>query len=515
MKKLMRRMLSVVAAVAMVLTMAMPVMAATITVENPSSTANYTAYKIFDAKVNSTDTTKVAYTISTINPWFNTVTGKTEDTFANTYTANGLTFTKSGNDENVYTVTVTANSDFSAATFATTLNNALHATTGAVSDTGIRGTVDEDGTVTINTGNDTGYYFIDTTLGSLCSLVTPGTSQKLYEKNSVPSVTDKDVKKDGAADTEYSGAINGNVGDKFNFKVTVNTGTVPSNAYYTDKSSLNNKSGIDTDFVVTDKLGAGFTLATATNAFVVTTDGDTTNWVNGTDYTVSTAAGTGDDEGKTIITITLKSAKLATLAKNKDITIKYDATLNENAIGSGATNEAGTKTTETYTYSFDLKKIDGSTNAALKGVKFTLTDANGNYYKVVSGNTDVDEKVFPDKTERQIETDNDGKITFSGLAAGTYTLTEVSTLDGYNLLTSPLKITVTASADQKTATIAAVDKDNKPVGSISGTELTVENNQGSILPSTGGMGTTIFYVLGAALVIGAGVVLVTRRRLSR
>jgi len=97
-------------------------------------------------------------------------------------------------------------------------------------------------------------------------------------------------------------------------------------------------------------------------------------------------------------------------------------------------------------------------------------------------------------------------INVRGLAAGTYTLTEKSTSDGYNIMTTPITVTIDAEGNATIGTqenVAALD-------SI----ITVNNLSGTVLPSTGGIGTTIFYIVGAILVIGAGVVLVTRRRMD-
>ena len=142
-------------------------------------------------------------------------------------------------------------------------------------------------------------------------------------------------------------------------------------------------------------------------------------------------------------------------------------------------------------------------------------------------------------------TDSDGHLYFAGLKAGDYTLTEVIAPDGYNLLTKPITITVSAKyVDDQGNEItgedidkiaaakcvwSAKDGDNNELTLVNMTsgekeaeaekvnqvlQITVKNNKGTVLPSTGGIGTTIFYVLGAILVIGAGVVLITRRRME-
>jgi fimbrial isopeptide formation D2 family protein/LPXTG-motif cell wall-anchored protein len=108
-------------------------------------------------------------------------------------------------------------------------------------------------------------------------------------------------------------------------------------------------------------------------------------------------------------------------------------------------------------------------------------------------------------------TDANGVAVFNGLNVGTYTLTEVIAPNGYNLLKDPINITITwteAGGFAVTgATMDTTDPDHPFV-------ITVNNMSGATLPSTGGIGTTIFYVLGAILAIGAGVILVTRRRMG-
>ena len=87
---------------------------------------------------------------------------------------------------------------------------------------------------------------------------------------------------------------------------------------------------------------------------------------------------------------------------------------------------------------------------------------------------------------------------------GTYYLTETKQPDGYNKLTSPVKIGITK--DGKITVGTETITSENPVK--------VENKSGSLLPSTGGMGTTLFYIFGAILVIGSGVVLITKKRMK-
>ncbi len=113
----------------------------------------------------------------------------------------------------------------------------------------------------------------------------------------------------------------------------------------------------------------------------------------------------------------------------------------------------------------------------------------------------------------EIATDADGMILYKGLAAGTYILTETDTVDGYNMLTSPITVTITPDAENPEEYTVTITGDGASIADDS-IVITIENNSGTLLPSTGGIGTRIFYIVGAILVIGAGVVLVPKRKVD-
>ena len=127
----------------------------------------------------------------------------------------------------------------------------------------------------------------------------------------------------------------------------------------------------------------------------------------------------------------------------------------------------------------------------------------------------------------QITTPDSGVIVVKGVKTGNYEIKEVTAPAGYNKLTDPVTVEAVKTSSTSTHTTVYLDKDGNVVdenskvievkvdiNTIAATAVVVVNKAGTELPSTGGMGTTIFYVLGAVLVVGAGVLLVTKKRMS-
>ncbi len=200
-----------------------------------------------------------------------------------------------------------------------------------------------------------------------------------------------------------------------------------------------------------------------------------------------------------------------------------------------STGETPKDIVTSFTYQLNVTKVDGKDeNVKLKDARFAL-------YRLVNGTEkeyvtiDADNKVsgwqdtLPTVTINQgtaeektvngnIVTDVNGKMSVIGLDAGTYYLTECVAPDGYNLLDKDVKIKITAvySDDGKTITDLTVTVDDVKTtdGDVASGELEVivENFSGIELPSTGGIGTTIFYTLGGLLAVGAVVLLVTKKR---
>lgn len=124
-------------------------------------------------------------------------------------------------------------------------------------------------------------------------------------------------------------------------------------------------------------------------------------------------------------------------------------------------------------------------------------------------------KTYPVVT--QVTSDSNGAFSFGGLKDGTYYLHEIKAPAGYNKLDKPRKIEIIPEFNEDgKLTDVKYKLDDEEVTANEGQTvvIAIENNKGSTLPSTGGMGTTILYIVGAVLVVGAGVVLFTKRRMS-
>ena len=243
----------------------------------------------------------------------------------------------------------------------------------------------------------------------------------------------------------------------------------------------------------------------------------------------------------------------ANLSAGKTITITYKAILNEFAVIGVAgnpnkmyvefsNNPNGTGNGKTpddinivFTYKTVFNKVDGE-QKPLTGADFTLykkvvdaTETDGyRWVDVTALNTGTDaknpSKVKSDKTNGT-ETVKDCVFTFSGLDAGDYKLEEIATPPGYNSI-NPIEFTITAthqleSADPRVTALTGTDghefnmtpvKDgNNFTGEL---DANIVNQSGATLPSTGGIGTTIFYVVGGVLVLAAIILLVTKKRMS-
>lgn len=346
---------------------------------------------------------------------------------------------------------------------------------------------------------DLGYYLVDSTTGTICSIDTTNNEVTIKEKNGVPSVK-KEVQEDS---TSVWGTSNtADIGDTVNFKTTI-----------TAQAGAQN-------YVLHDKMSDGLTFENAVNAVTVKiqksgTSGETL--VDSSNYEVKTL---GFSSGDTCtFHVEFKQAFCDDLANGDQIIIYYSAKLNDNAkiktdenknetwLGYGDNNFTTHETTTTYTYEIPVFKYTietASTQKPLAKAVFKLSkESDGTETIKIKQKTGESNVYLVDSnaTTTEITTDSTGRFTIQGLDAGTYYLTETKQPDGYNKLTSPITININENGQ--------ITVDGTTV-----TQVEVENKSGSLLPSTGGRGTTLFYILGAILVVGSGVVLITKKRMK-
>ncbi|MGE9948248.1 SpaH/EbpB family LPXTG-anchored major pilin [Coprococcus catus] len=330
---------------------------------------------------------------------------------------------------------------------------------------------------------DAGYYLITSTNGNLAIVdTTPTNPAATVNEKNVDHTLDKKVQEDSQAEAEGNGWGKSNsaqIGDTVNFQTTI-----------TLKKGAKN-------VVMHDKMGNGLTFSGANRVAIA-------GLTKGTDYTVVTTGLYDECDFEIQFTQTY----LDSLTADTTLTVTYSAVLNKDAdITAGEKNDAkltwgdasNTEWSETVTKTYQFEVLKYAANdkekSPLAGATFQLQDANGNVVKLIKVSDTVYRVANGDETGAvdSFTTVASGKIVIKGVDLDEYTLVETAAPAGYNKLKDPVDVTV-----------------------LNTNALTVEvsNATGTELPSTGGMGTTIFYVVGAILVISAAVLLVTRKRMS-
>lgn len=346
-----------------------------------------------------------------------------------------------------------------------------------------------------------GYYLVDSSAGSLCGLDTTAKEVTIEEKNGVPSV---DKKVSSTETGNYDTSNTASIGDTVYFKTTITAQPGAQN------------------YVLHDKMTDGLTF----NNKVEVKKGESP--VATSDYTLKTSDFTDDCTFEIVFGQTFCDD----LQKDEKITVTYSATLNENAVignvdkntnetwlkyGDSQSTQPKTTTTKTFemnVFKFYKDKKNSDKETGLAGATFKLTkdsqDAENIGFVKTSNKTATNDVYRVAKkgeagTVTTITSPNSGEFTIQGLGAGTYYLTETQQPAGYNKLANAIKVTINANGQvqvEEDGTVKDVDR------------VEVENKTGTVLPSTGGAGTTMIYLIGGALVLGSGVVLVTKRRVK-
>ena len=443
----------------------------------------------------------------------------------------------------------------------------------------------ETGTTLINGNNQmvSGYYLIVDTTKNVsgnqvynAALLQATSNVEIQVKTDKPEVTKKIVESGNKVD--YNNTA---IGTLVNYNISSN---VPDVTQYKNYK-----------FKVVDTLSKGLTYNAG--SLSISINGTT---VPAKNYQTTVSGGNGE---ATVITILFKDCKTYFAGKaGQTLEITYNATLNEHAVigvsgndnkvkleYSANPNEVGEgdefndddvkgETPEdkviTYVTGIKITKVDGSNNEPLTGAQFQITGekleqglvvgyefveaADGTYYRLKDGGytttapTDSTTDKYADTETKYNKVDKTGLTTLkketvdfvaevgengilsvAGLSAGTYVIKEIKAPDGYNILKDDITLVITcntadlnASSDRLTqndctwtlvktvngTSQTLTSKDNFDAGLFA---FDIQNNQGAELPETGGIGTTIFYIVGGILVVGAAILLVTKKRMSK
>ena len=391
---------------------------------------------------------------------------------------------------------------------------------------------------------DDGYYLVVDTTADVGAggaynkaLLQVVGSINITAKTDAPTV-EKKVKEGNA----YGDVADCNIGDSVEFQLI---GSVPDMSRY------------DTyKYIFHDTLSTGLTAPEQGKIKVYLSADKNLDTTTDTDVTSSFLVAVDNQK----ITVSCNNIKSITgIAKDQHIIVAYSATLNNSAVigldgntnsvkleysnkpdqsGSGNTDNTGNTPEDkviVFTYELDTTKVDGQNNTQkLAGAKFVLLNSDATKVaKITNGKFDgwqnlhaagADSKItWADNTV--LTSDDDGLFKVTGLDEGTYKLREIVAPAGYNMLENDITVVITATIsttwDGQNANTALtkleVTADTKAgTGNVNTgiAGITVENNKGATLPETGGMGTTLFYVLGGVLVVGAVVLLITKKRMG-
>lgn len=353
--------------------------------------------------------------------------------------------------------------------------------------------------------------------GAICSIGTTAPNAVIKEKNSKPTI-EKEV---------YEGSNSGysndaGIGDTVNFH---------TNIYVTD--------GNPTNYILHDTMTKGLKFdSTSVKVYLHRDRAGSANIFSGyltadTDYELVTS--TSDK-------CTFEIKFLKPLMPYDSIQVTYSATVtadaeigttgndNDTVLEYGNKNYTEHSSTKTYVWEmgvhkftkinnvdtplenaeFQLYKKDGENK---QYAKFAETGTNTSIYKLTGWTGNAEEAAT------KVKTPANGNIKFEGLDAGTYYLEETDAPEGYNTLTDPIEVIIERTLPKDSAEAAIFSGQAIKYGQTKDTTGTdhlvpVENNRGTTLPSTGGIGTTIFYIVGGGLMVAAAILLITKKRME-
>lgn len=487
--KHMKRFMALFAALALVLAMAVPAFAdegttpatatGSITINDTVDGTKYEVYRIFDLESYDKDAGKYSYKLS----------AKWKDAEFASFAGASEYFTINANDY----VEWKTDKQNDGAGFAELAKKFLAGHTDLEKDGEATATGDTAKVVNLQLG----YYLINTSLGSLCALNTTDPDATLNEKNGVPDV-DKKIVENGTQKSEN----NAKIGDIVNYQTTITA-----------------KRG-NTNYVLHDKMSEGLTY----NADAAVYGEDGTTPLNTKYYTITTASdGCAFHVNFTEEFVNHVNATCTSASNSVTVVVKYSATLNEKAKVATApadatnvnTNKAKLqynngsyseeKTTTTRTYEFDLIKYN-SAGQLLDGAEFELHDGD-TALKFVYDETTKTYTVSNATDASKTIAAHGGKVTIKGLKNTTYTLKETKAPKGYNQIKNGVPVDLTQGSIKTTYTSGTTY--NTTDGGYG-----VLNNAGTTLPGTGGIGTTIFYLIGGGLMVAAAVLLIAKKRME-
>ena len=355
---------------------------------------------------------------------------------------------------------------------------------------------DTEGNVTLTySGLDLGYYLVESNVGALCSLDTTNSTAKIAEKNSQPTLV-KNIYELNTNNPVKS--TTANIGDSIHYHVQITVGQGANNYVFYDKIASGLK--YHENNIVPFKVQI-----TTSRTDIVKPEQN--------EYTLSL------DANKTSFTLTFIDSFIQRLSAGDKIYLDYFATVTAEAqmdtalrntayLNYGNNQKTNDDYADVYTYTIPVLKyttLKDGTEKKLSGAKFKLYRGSKNANNIAKFDSNNNTYTYNSKgTVEELESGADGYVNIQGLAAGTYILEETKAPDGYNKLKDPITITV----NQKSGGTKEIIANNVDA---TGT-VKVLNNKGSLLPSTGGMGTTLIYLIGGALVLGSGIVLANKKR---